>query len=220
MRLRRASLGLSIIELMVSIVVGLIVVSGVTTVLVNSLQANNEIVRASRLNQELRAVMDLMTRDLRRGGYRGNYASFVGKLAAGSTYSNTVVIAEGGTRVDFSYDADGDGSFGAGEAFAYRLSSGVVQMLRNDAWVNLTDTSLTEVTELAFCFVPSDDDECLTAPPAAGTVTVPGSSVQVIVKELRISLTGRVRNDTAVVRTLRETVRVRNDEVVNPGGTP
>lgn len=211
----RRQRGLSVVELMVAVTVGLIVLSGVTAMLVNSLQANNDTVRASRLNQELRAVMDLVVRDLRRAGYRGDYASYFGLLAAGQTFSNTVAVSADGTRLDFSYDLDADGTFSDAERFGYRLNDGKVEALRNTAWTALTDPGATRVTTFAFCYAPSADADCLEAPPAAGTVGVSGTSVSVIVKELRITLTGEAVRDPSIVRTLRETVRVRNDEVVN-----
>ena len=74
----------------------------------------------------------------------------------------------------------------------------------------------TRITTLSFCFLPSDDDECLLEPPAESEVTIAGGTTYVIVKELRITLTGEVVADPSIVRSLRETVRVRNDEVVNP----
>ena len=211
----RRQRGLSMVELMVAVTVGLIVLSGVTAMLVNSLQANNDTVRASRLNQELRAVMDLVVRDLRRAGYRGDYASYFGLLAAGQTFSNTVAVSADGTRLDFAYDLDANGVFSDAEQFGYRLVDGKVEALRNKAWIALTDPGATRVTTLAFCFAPSADADCLDAPPAAGTVGVSGTAVTVIVKELRITLTGEAVRDPSIVRTLRETVRVRNDEVVN-----
>lgn len=212
----RRQRGLSVVELMVAVTVGLIVLAGVTGMLVNSLQAANETMRAARLNQELRAVMDLIVRDLRRAGYRGDYASYFGLLAAGQTFSNTVAVSAGGSQLQFSYDLDADGAFSVAETFGYRRSGTSVQTLRNGNWITLTDPGTTRVTALSFCFAPSEDADCLDAPPAASQVTITGGTIKVIVKDVRITLTGQAAGDTSIERTLRETVRVRNDEVVNP----
>lgn len=213
----RRQRGLSVVELMVAVTVGLVVLSGVTAMLVNSLQAGNDTVRASRLNQELRAVMDLIVRDLRRAGYRGDYASYFGLLPAGQTFSNTVTISQGGARLDFAYDLDANGSFSTAEVFGYKHSDTTVQALRNGNWITLTDPNATKVTTLTFCFAPSSDPDCPSAPPAASQVTITGGTVKVIVKDVRITLTGESVRDASIVRTLSESVRVRNDEVVNPG---
>jgi prepilin peptidase dependent protein B len=212
----RRQRGLSMVELMVAVTVGLIVLTGVTAMMVNSLQSANDTMRAARLNQELRAVMDLIVRDLRRAGYRGDYASYFGLLAAGQTFSNTVAVSAGGSQLQFSYDLDADGAFSVAETFGYRRSGTSVQALRNGNWVTLTNAGTTQVTALSFCFAPSEDTDCLAAPPAASQVTITGGTINVIVKDVRITLTGRAADDASIERTLRETVRVRNDEVVNP----
>ena len=92
-----------------------------------------------------------------------------------------------------------------------------MQALRGGTWSNLTDPGQTRITTLSFCFLPSDDNACLTEPPAASKVAIAGGATYVVVKELRITLTGESVADPSIVRSLRETVRVRNDEVVNPG---
>jgi type IV pilus assembly protein PilW len=213
----RSQRGVSIVELMVGMTIGLIVISSITALLVNALQANNDVVRASRVNQELRAAMDLMVREIRRAGYRGDHADYIGLLSSGQTYSNTVVVSEDGTQLDLAYDADrSGGTFSADETYGFRLSNGAVQALRGGTWSNLTDPGYTRITKLAFCFLPSEDDECLVEPPAASQVTIAGGSTYVVVKELRITLTGEAVADPSIVRSLRETVRVRNDEVVSP----
>lgn len=208
------------VELMISVAVGLTVLAGVTTMLVDSLRANNDTIRASRLNQELRAVMSLVVGELRRAGYRGDYANYIGLLAAGQTFSNTVTVSDGGAQVNLSYDLDGDGAFSTAEAFGFRLVDQKVQALRNGAWLDLTDPGQSLITTLSFCFWPAADGTCLDAPPDASKVTIPDGAAQVVVKDLRITLTGESAQDATIVRTLRETVRVRNDEVVNPAATP
>lgn len=213
----RRQRGVSIVELMVGMTIGLIVISSITALLVNALQANNDVVRASRLNQELRAAMDLMVREVRRAGYRGDHADYIGLLSAGQTFSNTVEISGDATQLDLAYDADGSGgNFSADETYGFRLSGGAVQALRGGTWSNLTDPGYTRITTLAFCFLPSEEDECLVEPPPGSQISVSGGATYVVVKELRITLTGEAVADPSIVRSLRETVRVRNDEVVNP----
>lgn len=214
----RGQRGASIVELMVGMTVGLIVISSITAMLVNALYANNDVIRASRLNQELRAAMDLIVREARRGGYRSDHADFIGLLGTGQTFSNTVEVSADGTQIDLAYDANRNGgSFSVDETYGFRLAGGAVQALRGGTWSNLTDPGQTRITTLSFCFLPSDDNACLTEPPAASKVAIAGGATYVVVKELRITLTGESVADPSIVRSLRETVRVRNDEVVNPG---
>jgi Tfp pilus assembly protein PilW len=62
--------GLSLIELMISLALGMIVIGGVTYVTASTMRTNSDTLRSTHLNQELRAALQMMTRDLRRSGYR------------------------------------------------------------------------------------------------------------------------------------------------------
>lgn len=68
------STGFSLTELLVAIAVGLVVVSGVLGIYVSTLRSNLDNLRMLRLNQELRAAMNIMVRDIRRAGFRGDGA--------------------------------------------------------------------------------------------------------------------------------------------------
>lgn len=61
--------GFSLVELMVALVAGLIVSAAVIAFLLSSMRSNGEFVQSTRLTQELRNTLDLVTRDLSRAGY-------------------------------------------------------------------------------------------------------------------------------------------------------
>jgi Tfp pilus assembly protein PilW len=63
--------GLSLVEMMVALAVGMVVVSGALVLAASSMTASRDNIRMSFLNQELRNVMNLMTNDLRRASYWG-----------------------------------------------------------------------------------------------------------------------------------------------------
>lgn len=69
MRVVTRHYGVSLVEMLVALTLGLIVLSIVVTVFWNSLGINNRELLTARLVQELRAVTDLMVRDLRRAGF-------------------------------------------------------------------------------------------------------------------------------------------------------
>lgn len=64
--------GFSLIELMVAMVLGLLVVGSATALLVSTMDANGRTIRATRLTQEIRAVSDIVTSELRRARYNPN----------------------------------------------------------------------------------------------------------------------------------------------------
>ena len=69
--------GTSLVELMVGIAMSLILLAGVIGVVVRVSVAGSESVQATRLNQQLRGALGLMTKELQRAGYanwRGSHA--------------------------------------------------------------------------------------------------------------------------------------------------
>jgi prepilin-type N-terminal cleavage/methylation domain-containing protein len=62
-------LGFTLVELMVAMVAGLIVSAAALSFFFSSMVSNSEYVQSTRLSQELRNSLDLITRDLRRAGY-------------------------------------------------------------------------------------------------------------------------------------------------------
>lgn len=71
MTLRGKQLGLSLIEMMVSLTLGLIVLSGVLVVFVNSSAARNEVERTTRQIENGRYASLLLSEDLRMAGFYG-----------------------------------------------------------------------------------------------------------------------------------------------------
>ena len=73
MKLRLRQTGLSLVELMVSMTLGLIVLSGVLIVFVNTSTARNEVERTTRQIENGRYASELLTEDLRLAGFYGRF---------------------------------------------------------------------------------------------------------------------------------------------------
>ena len=61
--------GFTLVELLIASVLGMLVVGGIITVFATTVRFNSDNLQMVRLNQELRGVMSLISRDLRRAGY-------------------------------------------------------------------------------------------------------------------------------------------------------
>ncbi len=83
---RRRSRGLSLIEMLVGIVVGLFLVTGALRFFADYLDDNRRLLLETRINQDLRTVADLIVRDLRRAGYWSAPNSGVTAPAAPNPY--------------------------------------------------------------------------------------------------------------------------------------
>lgn len=62
----RIQSGLGLVELMIGLVVGMIVVGAAMSILTSTLTSSNDSIKMARLDQELRQVMTMVSRDLRR----------------------------------------------------------------------------------------------------------------------------------------------------------
>ena len=99
--------GYTLVELMVAMALGLVVVAGVSAAYLGTLRTNADSLKMMRLNEELRAIMTLMVRDIRRAGQWG-VASEVVTLSrlqplslssASSGTGRTLTVASSGFQV-------------------------------------------------------------------------------------------------------------------------
>lgn len=146
--LRPKSRGMTLVELMVGIAVGMFVIAGVIATYLTTLRGGNETLRMARLNQEIRAVMDLMSFDIRRAGYAVDSAgTFDNSLLA----DKTVEIAD--SCILYRYKAPG-----SDEYFGFRLDNGVIEAnaspnpfdCSSTGWYAITDPSSITVSDLDF----------------------------------------------------------------------
>ena len=61
----RSGGGFSLVELMVSIFIGLLIIAGVLALFGNTIAGNRDVLAWARLNQELSAVLGIMIREIR-----------------------------------------------------------------------------------------------------------------------------------------------------------
>jgi prepilin-type N-terminal cleavage/methylation domain-containing protein len=101
----RRSAGFTLIELMVAVVVGLIVVLAAVAFVTSVAKANSVNIQVTRLTQELRAISEVVARDLRRARYVADPVGLVG--TAGANNRDAITILPGpatGSCIIFGYD--------------------------------------------------------------------------------------------------------------------
>ena len=218
---RTASQGLSLVELMVGITIGLFVVAAAVTLTSNQLVDNRRLLLELQIQQDLRATMDIMTRQLRRAGANVvGSQNYVAENGVGGL-KPTAVIAEvttsGARQTAFSFirNASDAGPYG----FALDVANGVVRTSLGPAnEQELTDRSTMRVTELTFNAQPivSARLPCPKLCPGGGTACWPEMVVQLI----EINIEAEARSDPRIRRTLSSSVRVRNDWVRDDVAAP
>lgn len=224
--------GLSLIELMVGSAIGLFLVAGAVTVFVANMGNSRQMLVEARVNQDVRAVADLISRDLRRAGYWDNAISgVIAAGAAGTTVANPyVAISPTGTsQVEYLFSRDSDNTPDDNEYFGFRRAvdggtgRGVIQMkisggAGGDDWQTLTDPSVVnvpatglQITQTA-TVVPVGGACAKVCPPPPGAAWTCPTPPTLTLRQYDISLTGVAVADARVIRTLQTRARVRNDQ--------
>lgn len=211
----RSQQGFSLVELMVGLVAGMIVVGAVSSFTVATLRASNQNIQSSRLTQDLRTTMGLVTRELRRSGYDGDAISRLGTGVSLSSFTALEAPPFGVAGcVSYQYTRDG----GAAPFRAIRLNNGALEMGTSNTtivncnagnWSAISDSDVVTITS----FAPVETRE-----PFASIVQsrVVGTDTEVmagcgVVRNVAIDITGSLVADASVSRTVREEVRVRAD---------
>lgn len=152
--------GLSLVEMLVGIAVGLFIVVGAAKLFADYVVSNKRQMLETRVNQDLRAAADIVARDLRRAGYWNNATAGVWGTGVTSVVPNPHAAASGAvsstaTSVSYTYaraaaaqvNAVDDSEF-AGFRRAVVGTVGVLQMQdgQTSGWQAITDPGTVDVT--------------------------------------------------------------------------
>ena len=205
--------GLSLVELMIGIAVGLFIVAAATVMATGQLGENRRLLLESQLQQDLRATSDIITRELRRTGAVINAQNLVATPTAAAEINaiSATTPASGvlnPANITFGYQRNTteQGPWG------FRLINGVIQtQLIAAGWQDLTDGSVMEVTQFRVTInrEPGIELPCPKICPSGDTTCWP----LVVVRDFVVEISARLRNVPEVQRSVRSTVRARNEQI-------
>jgi prepilin peptidase dependent protein B len=200
--------GLSMVELMVGVAIGLFVVAGATMAVSNQLGDNRRLMLETQIQQDLRTAADMITRDVRRSGYWANAQAGVWHAGAVSVDANpraALTPASGvATEVRFEYSRGNPLNEDAG----FRLVDNTIQMRVGGQWQALTDSTTLRVTD--FRVTLSNQNialACFNDCPGGGAACLPTQTV----REIEVFIDGTAVHDPSLRRNARSNVRLRND---------
>lgn len=217
--------GLSLVEMMVGIAVGLFIVAGASVVVTTQLSDNRRLLLETQVQQDLRATADIITRELRRAGAVENAEVHVwGPAGSVSSAHADVTVSADLDAVGFEYVRSanpGPWGFRLETRSVGGVDRGVIRTrLSTGGWQDLTDVNTLDVT--AFTVAPLDpiEDEpvrvreslpCPRAcvPDASGDTT--WCWPQLMARAYEIEITGQAVSDPGVQRSIRTVARLRND---------
>ena len=210
---RKNQMGFSLIELLISMGVGLALVAGVVNIMSSTVKSSSDFLALAKLDQDLQAIMDLMVKEVRRSGYDSN-SSDGNDTAFYLTRSSSSCLL-------YSYDDvsnTNDGTLDNEERFGFRTNGSNIQFgqqatdCTSGTWSTINDSSIISIDSLAFaidtlCVNLSDGSDC-----SSGGIT-PAVGDQYIEKyQVTINLTGTY-NSTSTSKTVTATVRSHNDVI-------
>lgn len=232
MRTRRPTLrqrGVSLVELMVGVTIGLFILAAATLVVTSQLGDNRRMLTDAQLQQDMRATVDIAVRDLRRAAYWAQawnnvWASSV-PLALGNPY--TAVAAAHSTSkgdsivYDRSLDEEGGAQLGTDNGvvddnervgFRFNAAAGTVEMMIGaDNWQALTDASVMKVTQFDITYT----SRALPLPCGVQCPLGPaGCPMDLLVRDAAIVMAAESAHDANIKRSVRSDVRLRNDVLI------
>ncbi|MBX3636651.1 MAG: prepilin-type N-terminal cleavage/methylation domain-containing protein [Rubrivivax sp.] len=204
--------GLSLVEMMVGITVGLFIVAGAAMLTATHLGENRRLLVETQLQQDLRAAADVIARELRRSGYVQVVDPLVWSpstpdvqpqrnLFAGLTFNAPTEV------VSYRYDRAGATS----TDFGYQLVNGRIRSRIGSTVNDLTDGDVIRVTAFDVTLEPTATLE-LACPRLCADGTQ-GCWPTLEIVDAVVTITGQSVADASVQRTLSSRVRLRNDAV-------
>jgi prepilin peptidase dependent protein B len=214
LRLRGRTRGLSLVELMIGMALGLLIVAAGLLAFTHHLRETRSLVLEARLMQDLRTTTELITRDLRRAGHWAGAASGAWHASASAPLANPYqhTTLSGGTVVfHYSRDTHDNHRIDSHEHFGYRLRAGAIDMQMGEGrWQALTDSDTLQVTALS---ITKHHEPIPLAAWCAQPCPEGHACPTQMVQRFDVRLSGHARNDKHMSRSLHTSVRLRNDTI-------
>ena len=152
-------LGFTLVELLVSLLLGSILLTMMIGLYVNSISASAKALKFSRLRTDMQSIVALMENDIRRAGYGG--ADFM--VGVEQTKVFDVINSETQKCIVYAYNYDFSTSIKSSHFMAFRYSineqtlqfgrkvnAQAINCFNSGYWVNLTDPNFLKITKLSF----------------------------------------------------------------------
>lgn len=200
--------GLSLVELMVGITVGLFIVAAAAMMASGQLGDNRRLMLELQVQQELRSAVDLMNRDIRRASGWDQAGLGVWRPNNLNVLPNPnvpVTASSGGDAIQYSYV-----SGGTAIPSGFRLRDSALQMLVGEAWQTITDVQTVVVEDFT---LDLREQKVSLAGYCTNGCTF-GACPELALRTVAIALVASSPRDATIQRTLTSNLRLPNDRVV------
>jgi type II secretory pathway pseudopilin PulG len=217
--------GFGLIEMMVSMTLSLLAVAVMVILMSSTLGVGTATIQMSRLTQELRASIQLMSRDLRRANYHSSFRDCFANVNCRTdlgiaAHVNTININGAGNCFWYWLDRNSDANLANDAVGGFRYSTiggvGVLQMrIEGNAAANCDDDTGWELI--------TDPD---TIDIASFNISKSESYDEIVsegyvqkVEKLRLIIIGRMASNPTVNREIQDLILIRNDIIQLAGTT-
>ena len=213
-------------EVLVAMSISLVVTASMIALMANSLSTTARVIKMTKLSDDLRVAMQMMTRDVRRSSYNSQAMQCYGNedcTTDGSiTVADDIKIVDGscfwfemdrgfnGDSTDdsaggFRRNSDGEGSVGwlemyTGDTQPNDTCDGI------EGWVAITDPDSIDITSFAVDDGLSYEEIVLQ--------DIDGNIVRQRVRKIRMNLQGQLVMDPSIVRRMEDIISVRNNVIL------
>jgi len=215
--------GMSLMEVLVAMSISLVVTASMIALMSNTLGSTARIINMTKLSDDLRITMQMMTRDVRRSSYNANsmfcYANEDCGADGAATLAGDITINGSNDCFTFLTDRDHDGDSTENEAGGFRRvvsnGVGVIEMWTGDQspdcssaagagnWVQITNSENMDI------FVFTVDDNLSYSLEILNDGL--GNTLSQKVRKIRMNIQGRLVLDNTIVRRIEDVIAVRND---------
>jgi type II secretory pathway component PulJ len=234
-RVKQYQAGASLMEVLIAMSISLVVTASMIALMANSLSTTARIVKMTKLADDLRVTMQMMTRDVRRSSYNAqSYLCYANDNCGGDGSALTLASAidfvdtnDDGLDDDncfsFLMDRNHDGNSTEDDAGGFRrvthpvLGVDVIEMWTGgapepDSSICSSDAGWVQITDPEVVEITEfsiNDDLSYTEviqTDAAGNPTL-----SQVVRKFRINLQGQLVLDDDIKRNVQDVISVRND---------
>lgn len=211
-RARSRQAGLSLVEMMVGVAVGLFIVAGAATLVSMQLGENRRLLLETQVQQDLRAAADIITRELRRAGYLNQPHVLLWDAQKPTEQPGTNIRAglrlnQGLDVVSYKYVRPNS----ATDDFGYQFVGNAIRQRISNTTQDLTDSSTLRINSftVALQALPERQIACPNLCPGDTQDCWPTMKMV----DATITIDGEAVSDPTVRRTIVSRVRLRNDAV-------
>jgi prepilin peptidase dependent protein B len=200
--------GNSLVELMISMTLGLASITAMASLVGHGIALNSLLLAKSRLTEEINAVVAVVSHDLKRAGYYAHTNEMVkSPITTTNPFDQTLIIGAyaneaANSCINYAYDRNKNGvldSSPSNEHYGFRLKDRAVEIRLNGAecdqsgWHDLTDPKVIQVIVFNF--------------------TIEQTTVQLITQSrINIELQARLKKHPDISRSISTSILIENYE--------